>query len=166
MLSLINVLFNNLPRYPNCGVGSCFSALNWKTLASVLRPVVFLSLLLYIFLVSTNSLHYIFFSTTEHTKNYFIDVVRNKIFIVQVGLNNNTGMTPSLITKWRKLTNTPFKKQVFMGEKPLSETFIDGTSIYICSTCVYLWQYPVKERRHVPAAIFISTKWCPVHSPL
>lgn len=35
-VSLINVLFNNLPGHPNCGVGSCFRALNWKTLASVL----------------------------------------------------------------------------------------------------------------------------------
>lgn len=43
VFSMINVLFNNFPGHPNCGVGSCFSALNWKTLASVLLPFLLLS---------------------------------------------------------------------------------------------------------------------------
>lgn len=42
VFSLINVLFNNLHGHPNCGVGSCFSALNWKTLASALLPFLLL----------------------------------------------------------------------------------------------------------------------------
>lgn len=90
---------------------------------------------------------------------------------------NTAGLTPTLFInvtkggkkecstadfKWK---NTPLKSGI-LGEKSLSERFIDDSE-YLFTLTVHVYIFGSTQRRSPqPKNIFMSTKWRPVRSPL
>lgn len=180
MFSLINVLFNNLPGHPNCGVGSCFSALNWKTLASVQLPFLLLLLLfpfspLLLLLVSkypppispaTSFVYHLACKELSQLcrrsgKTHSICLPTGALSIKTVQKSRASALSTTLV--WCQVylfktgySTSDFKQRYAPKQSSIfCESFLMVAAFFLKhlrSTHVYFWSHPVKEPRLVPAA--------------